>query len=507
LIALVALIAAAPFADAFWDRDLGRLARELREHRDAAEAPLFDDLVRLCGCDSLAPLDSKDPLRQLVRIEAARRARLVKAGSAGGTIWRDVLRKDFFRRDPGNPSLANALVWPDEQEMWTGEVHYVEAPKWRCDKAAAAPASEGDKDLADALRAAGHREAASRVAYHRATRLLALNQRSAAEEQARAVDPTALTDLSQWAALLRIQLGIDGVEGAVALAHDWSGPGAVPVRAIAARHLAEQGRWSEIAELIPGGGESDPAVVEYLQLVRARALVETGRQTEAVAAIPRDSRNNVARDLAFQALAGRPLDSTGTELVRALWRDPDEAFARLAARALLQGSFDAARSAADAVQSSSLGARVVAAELAFAGGERSRLVESVAAFAPPRRSSASDRLARARAVIELANALAILAPTQPALRLHAADALDAVAQDFGGTVARDLAAASAALRTRQAASAGVVQIRAPLPLPDLPSIRIEWPEPRSLLAIPDGKGAVRDWFPADAQLAGGGPTP
>src|SRR5439155_13279172 len=139
---------------------------------------------------------------------------------------------------------------------------------------------------------------------------------------------------------------------------------------------------------------------------------------------------------------------------------------------------------------------------------RSRFVESVAEFAPTRSTRASERLARARALVELANALAMLAPTQPTLRLQAAGELDALGAAFGGGVARELAAAAAALRTKQAASAGVVPIPAPLPLPDLPAFRIQWPEPRSLLAIPHPNGGVSDWFATDPQLAAqGGLTP
>jgi hypothetical protein len=107
-------------------------------------------------------------------------------------------------------------------------------------------------------------------------------------------------------------------------------------------------------------------------------------------------------------------------------------------------------------------------------------------------------------VIELANALAVLAPTAPSLRLDAAAALDELADGYGGSVARELASAAAVLRTREAASAGVVPIPAALPLPELPAVRIKWPEPRSLLAIPDTNGGMRDWFESDAQLAAGG---
>jgi hypothetical protein len=506
VIGAIALLAAAPFVGAFWDRDLGTLARELAENRGAPQAALFEDLLRLCDCDALPPLESSDPLRRLVRVEAARRARVTASGSARDTIWRDLLRKDFFRRDPHNPPLANALIWPDEEEMWTGEVRYVDPPQWHCDKPAYAPGSQGDSTLVDELRSAGYAEAASRFGYHRATRLLAIGERGYAEEQARAVDPAALTELRHWAALLRIHIGIDSREAAIALARDWTGADSLQARTVAVHHLAQQGRWAEIPDIAREADGSDAVLLEHLRLLHARALLELGRRDEAIAAIPRGSRSSTARDLAFQALEGHPIDAAGAELIRALWQDPADAFARLAARALLQGAIAAARSAAAALETDGLKGRLVAAELAFAGGDRSRFAQSVALLQPSRELRGSERLARARAVIELANALALLAPTAPALRLDAAAALDELADGYGGSVARELASAAAVLRTRQAASAGVVNIPAALPIPELPPVRIKWPEPRSLLAIPDGNGAMRDWFPADAQLGAGGGT-
>jgi hypothetical protein len=504
VIALAALVASTAFAGAFWNRDLGALARELAENRGAPQASLFEDLVRFCNCDALSPLDSPDPLRALLRVEAARRARVVASGTARDTIWRDLLRKDFFRRDPRNPSLANALFWPDEEEMWTGEVRYVEPPRWHCDKPTYAPGSQGDATLVEELRSAGYAEAASRFGYHRATRLLALGARGYAEEQARAVDPAALTDLRHWAALLRIHMGIDPREAAIALARDWHGPDSLPARVLAADHLARAGRWAEIPEIAQDGTGNDPALLEHLRLLQARAFLESGQRDQAIASIPRNSHSATARDLAFEALAGRPIDSNGTEVIHALWPDPAEAYARLATRALLQGAIEAARSAAAALEADGLKGRLVAAELAFAGSDRARFLQLLALLTPSRDLRGSERLARARAVIELANALAVLAPMTPALRPDAAAALDELADGYGGSVARELATVAAVLRTRNAASAGVVPIAAALPLPDLPTFRIKWPEPRSLLAIPDTNGGMRDWFEPDAQLAAGG---
>jgi len=503
VIALAATLAVATFAGAFWDRDLGALARELADHPGAAEAGLFEDLLRLCDCEPLPQLERPDALRLLVRIEAGRRARLAKRAAASDTLWRDVLRKDFFRRDPGNPVLADALTWPDEEEVWTGEVRLIDPPVWQCDKPVRMPPQQDDSRLVESLRAAGHAEAASRFAYHRASRLLARGEKTAAADQARGIDPAALGQLGHWAALLRIRLGADGPEAAVALARVWSGPQSLPARALAADHLARQGRWAEIPELTGGAEGPDRALLEHLRLLRARALIELSRRDEALAAIPRDARSDLARELALESIAGRPLDPAGIELVRALWPDPADAFARLAQRALFAGALEAARSAAAALPRSGARARLVEAELAFAAGSATEFRASVDRLASEGGRGAAQRLARGRAAVELAGALASLAPGAPALRLEAAAELQSLAERIGGTAARDLSAAAAALRTQNAASAGVVRIPAPLPVPDLPPIEVSWPEPRSLLAIPDGEGGLRDWFPAQEALAGG----
>ena len=506
MIALLLGLAAAPFAGAFWDRDLGALARELADSPGAAQAALFEDLVRLCDCEELPPLEAPDPLRQLVRVEAARRGRFGPKAASSETIWKDVLRKDFFRRDPRNPPIANALTWPDDEELWTGEIRVVEAPHWRCDKPGRAPPGQDHPDLSEALRAAGHLEAASRFAYHRASRLLIQGVKSRAVEQARAIDPGVLGQLGHWAALLRIQLGADGPDASIALARAWSGPQSLPARTLASDYLARQGRWTEVAELAEAAEGSDRALLDHVRLLRARALIELSRREEAVAVIPRDARSEIARDLAMEAVTGRPLDAASIELLTALWPDPTDAFARVAERALFAGALDAARSAAASIPRSVARSRMVAAELAFAAGDRAGFEASLAGLSATQGLRMSERLARGRAAADLAGALASLAPATPALRLEAAAAIDSLAEQYGGRVARELSTAAAALRTRNAASAGVVRIPAPLPLPDLPPIQVSWPEPRSLLAIPDGVGGLRDWFPAQAALAGG-PSP
>jgi hypothetical protein len=505
VIALAAALAAAPFAGAFWERDLGAVARELADGRGAEGAALFDDLLHLCGCETLPPLAAPDPLRQLVRVEAARHARLGSRAAGSETLWRDVLRKDFFRRDPRNPQLASALRWPDEEEVWTGEVRLVDPPRWRCDQPPKAPPAQDDSLLAGSLRASGHAEAASRFAYYRASRLLAGGDKLKAAEQARAVDPAVLGPLGPWAALLRIQSGADGREAAVALARGWSGPRSLAARALAADHLARQGRWAEIPEIAEGAEGPDRALLQHLRLLRVRALIELARPEEALAGIPRDASFDLARELALEAMAGRTLNAEGIDLVRALWPDPADAFARLAERALFAGALEAARSAGAALPQTGVRARLVQAEMAFAAGDRKEFVASVGHLVASSGRGFNQRLARGRAALELAGALVTLAPGAPGLRLDAAAELDSLADQIGGTVARDLLVASAALRTHDAASAGVVRIPAPLPIPDLPEVPVSWPEPRSLLAIPDGEGGLRDWFPAQEAIAGGRP--
>ena len=123
MVAVIALLlAAVPFVDAFWARDLGALSRELAEDRGTGEERmLFEDLLQLATCAPLKPLAQPSPMRQLVRAEEARRG-------AQGTLWQEVLRKDYFRRRPSNPYLRSALRWPDEAERWPGETLLVNAP-------------------------------------------------------------------------------------------------------------------------------------------------------------------------------------------------------------------------------------------------------------------------------------------------------------------------------------------------------------------------------------------
>jgi len=57
------LLLLAPFLEAFWARDLGALHRELLETRSGEQRELFDDLLRLATCETLAILrNARSPM-------------------------------------------------------------------------------------------------------------------------------------------------------------------------------------------------------------------------------------------------------------------------------------------------------------------------------------------------------------------------------------------------------------------------------------------------------------
>jgi hypothetical protein len=117
------------------------------------------------------------------------------------------------------------------------------------------------------------------------------------------------------------------------------------------------------------------------------------------------------------------------------------------------------------------------------------------------------RASRDRAVVELCRSLVELAPrASPDLRVETAAILLAAREDLGAFAQKAVDSAVAALRTQGAAAIGVIRVGSSLPLPELPPIQVDWPEPRSLLSIPDGQGGLRDWFPEATAVAGGPKT-
>jgi hypothetical protein len=511
MIALALLLSTAPFADHFWVRDLGALARDLAENRDDPQAAFFGDLLRLCDCEPLGAVADGDPLRALLRVEEARRIRLGAGAAKSGTIFRDVLRPDFFRRDPGNPAEADALEWPDEEERWTGERLLVAPPRFACAAAAGkaqAPQEKVSRTLVAALLASGHPEAASVLAYYQAVLLLRAEKPTDAAVQAQAIEPERLGPLSRWGSLLRIVTGVDDRLGALALARDWEGDGASVARVLAIDAVARAGKWADAvatSEDLPA--RAPAALLAHARLLRSRALFETGRLAAARSALPLDDRTDLVRDLAIELLAANPLDAGGLQLASALFPDTSDALLRVARRALAIGSLGVARSAATRLDPSEPRARALIAEVAFASDdapETGRALNEVLEGPLPR---GMRRSSRDRAVAELCRSLVELAPRASGqLRAEAARILVASREDLGLSAQKAVDSAVAALRVQGAAAIGVVRVGSTLPLPDLPRLQVDWPEPRSLLEIPDGKGGTRDWFPEATTLAGGPKT-
>jgi hypothetical protein len=515
VIALALALSAAAFADHFWARDLGALARDVAESREDPEAAFFGELIRLCNCEPLTRLEGIDPLRALLRVEEARRMRLGARVARSATIWRDVLRPDFFRRDPGNPSERDALEWPDEEERWTGERLLVAAPRSACvapaasSKADVAPAArEVPPGLVAALAAAGQARTASVVAYHESTLLWRANKMSEAAFVARAIDPGRLDGLSRWARLLRIATGVDPREAAIALAGEWEGEGSTVVRVLAVDALARAGRWGEGITASDGLPDAPRTpLLAHARLLRARALFEAGHAAAARSALPRDDRGEPVRDLAIEVLAADPLDAGGLEIVGTLFPDTTEALLRIARRALSSGSIPVARSAMTRLDPAEPRVRALGAELAFASSAAAEVRPALATVFSGPLPRGMRRASRDRAVVELCRSLVELAPrASPDLRVETAAILLAAREDLGAFAQKAVDSAVAALRTQGAAAIGVIRVGSSLPLPELPPIQVDWPEPRSLLSIPDGQGGLRDWFPEATAVAGGPKT-
>jgi hypothetical protein len=245
----------------------------------------------------------------------------------------------------------------------------------------------------------------------------------------------------------------------------------------------------------------------HARLLRARALFEEGRAAAARTALPRDDRGEPVRDLAIEVLASDPLDGGGLEIVGALFPDVTEALLRIARRALSSGSLPVARSAMARLDPAEPRARALGAELAFAASAGAELRPALATVLSAPLPRGMRRSSRDRAVVELCRSLVELAPRAgPELRGETAAILLASREDLGISAQKAVDGAVAALRTQGAAAIGVVRVGSALPIPDLPPIQVDWPEPRSLLAIPDGQGGLRDWFPEATTVAGGPKT-
>lgn len=487
------LLATVPFVDAFWAKDLGALARELVEDPAGGEEHLlFADLLKLATCAPLDKIDQPSPLRELVRAEEARRG-------TRGTIWDDLLRKEFFARKPWNPSERGLLRWPDETERWSNETLLVAEPPWRC---ANAKPGKGALPLLNPLMIRSlPPDAAARSAYERAV----LRYRQGALEGIAEVDPALLpAELRPATSFLRLEAGVDAADGWIALARTWPHPGLV-LRA--AQRLYETGRHAELVEL--SALDEKPSLWQrHVLILKALSLHALGRDPEMLDAIfaalaqPGPTQGfEPLRALAIQALAKMPFDAQKLGRVAS---PVNPAIEELARQAMAQGNFTTASDAARALASDSDPrwrgqGLALAGEAAFRAGDVAQTSDAFMQIFAPREKLATYR---DPAALQLAQALVVThAQHRDAAagrlliaqldKLQAQVHLKALPQVQGLlTAARE----EAVERGEQPVALGEVNIGLqPLP-PPAPKIEIDLPEPRSLLAIPAQDGSLRAWF-------------
>ena len=497
VIALVLLLA--PFGDAFWARDLGALHRELQENRTGAQRELFDDLLRLTTCDKLEKLAQPDPLRALVRVEEARRG-------TPETIWTDILRADFFRRAVWNPDEKNALIWPDEEEHWPGEVLKVGPLRSDCRKARNGPGALPllTPELLKALPA----EPAARAAYARAVLLW----RKGSAEGAAAVDIAQLDgSLRLPARFLRLEAKLDPPEGWIALAAEWPQLAVVTRAAwelLRERRHEEVARFTETLDLPKDPARSE--MVRSILWVRAVALQALGRDEEMLEVLARAQSvpgaakgRDALRALAMSALARQSADPERLREFSGV-AGPHAAWLELAHRALAAGNLRTAREAALRLQQVReprwrAEGLAVAGEIGWVSGEITATQAALQQlFSPGWR--ASDRGPRDSAALRLAHAMVLTEAESGGRRAELQSQLAWLREQLPARDAAQVEALLASLREappdsgEQRLALGEVDVVRPPEPPPEPAVLLDLPEPRSLLAVPTADGSLHDWF-------------
>ena len=545
-----------PYAQAFWQRDLHGLVLLLSERpRDAADEEahaLYGDVVRLLQCEPLPPLVAHDPRavpqRRLLRLEEARRARLGAGAARSATLWRDVLDPDFFRRSSPLAAQGLLLRWPVEEERWSDETTDVTVKPSAC----ATPVAAGDElallgaaELA-ALQGQLPPEAGVRLAYHRAVRLLsrgevqeahaalsALGEVQGAHTQLAALQPS----LRPWVQLMRLELGLDPAEGYLALVQAPElAPVALLVHGRAAAFLADAGRWLPLLRLAAQSGDA-PAFAgseEHAALLRQdllyrraltyhalgntqalRSLLQRALVVEA--GVPGPALEGL-RGLALESLARAELDAESLALLDAL----GPASARLqrlvtvGGRALAVGNVAGAEGVAAQLlrQKDALAqARGFAlqADLALAQEDRARLERSVRSLLQLREGagvSARQRDELDAIAMQVAQSLVLASARlvgpgwQPVLGARLEALKDGVHSRharafvplFAALADRPAQASAPGRRLEAFVSVGEVAVGAPRQGVPPPAVSVPWPEPYSLLSLPQPDGSSGDGF-------------
>lgn len=533
---LAAALGANLCAERFWDRDLGGLVRLLADtsaSHGECDRLFFSELADLVDCRPLAPLAElvrQSPERVLLRVEEARRVRLASQPTPSPTLWRDLIDPEFFRRDTLPPGMqGDLLVWPVETERWPNERIKPAEPRSRCGSAHSSATEELDllgPELLDALarRAQDDRswaEPLSRAAYHRAVLLLRAGDEEAARAAAEQIDADQLVGpLGAFAGLLRASLGVAPASSFAELATDERlGEARSLAVLLAAQHAMQEERWEDLLALTPA--PHDGPAANHLALLHAVALARLKR-TDALFAFleQRFARPPVRSDAALDALRALGLEELATAgladgrdaLLAKLAHGTNRprTLSRFALRALALNQADSARIAAGQLASSRNAAdraRGLALQVELAAATRdahsfdeaiaSLLDASPAGFSRPREREPRDRVA-----LELGHALltriAAAPPDWRARLRRYLSALRPVLHERHHAALAELERSARAPTTAALIPLGEVRVESsPAPLPPAPRLVVHWPEPYSLLAIPDAEGRLRAWFEAE----------
>jgi hypothetical protein len=555
---LVAVLAANPYAERLWARDLHEMVVLLSQPpADAAEAEqqqLFGDVVRFLNCEPLPELKAEAQLhapRALLRLETARRGRLGPSAATSATLWRDVLAPDFFRR-ASVFARGEVLRWPVEEEHWSTETLEVRLRPSSCGK----PAPTADElgqltpELMREVETALGPEVAGRLLYHRASRLLARGKADEARELAAGLNPSALGgELRPFARLLRLALGHEPAEGYVALASEPALSALrLPIAVQAAAHLSTEGRWRELLALTAPYTEwPDPSTLEaeaallsdivYRRVLAHQALGERESVARLLAPIfpalasSQEPRVEALRGVALASLARGGLEPEALALLRDLGPAAGlpRRLAHLGGLALGVGNVRGALEVSEHLlreRGAPSRARGFAlrAEIALATGDAAGLTRSIERLlalrrqerVPVRELEEVDRIALALAQT-LVTASADL--TEPHWRPLLAERLEAMRQGVHSRHEKLFPALFAALEDRTPqpvargkreeafVAVGQVAVGAPPSTLPPPPFSVDWPEPYSLLALPLPDGSPRDWFPREPSTPAAVPAP
>jgi hypothetical protein len=515
------LAAASAYAQPFWARDLGAAARAVSEDEELkagdTDRLFFADLISLCSCRPL-PAVTDEPLRLLLRAELARRARLKTAQ----TVWRDIERPDFFRRDAGNPRQnGRELRWPQEVERWSDEQLLVADPVSNC-TAKAVPGDELAPLTNGLLEKLGEdpRYAAtlSRTAFVRGVLLLRKGQRQEARLAAGHAQPDLLEPaLASFGRLLRLDLGIDPPEGWVAMARDRSLGEAQTVAMLRATDvLMEQDKFSEAIALVQTAREAPltsqglDRVLRYrLALLQLRAGQTEGALDTVAQLLPRTEPGALADatdEIALRASAASKDPAAALERATLLLggrvQEP------LARHALARGNYALASEIARRYISAGGALRFrglsLLGRIAFARDDQQGFADVAGKLLPqlePVNAAGTERLLRTTAAIEVLDDAvagesgaprpgwrgqlqAALAAAKNAVSLHALPVVDRL----------DLLLTAAPRAVPEVSLGRIAVDSKPVVVPLPAELPITYPEPFSLLAIPASDGTIRSWF-------------